>query len=121
MGNGLSTRQNETAPPSLAGPFKSEAEKAQASACAFSIARFTFSAFADSSSSLALAMNASSPPRWSTVRSADRIVVMDHGRIVATGTDAELRRTDPLYARLAALQFDDAHAPVLDTARSDTG
>ncbi len=45
--------------------------------------------------------------RLATVLKADRIVVMDHGRIAAIGTHAELIRHNPLYARLAALQFDD--------------
>jgi ATP-binding cassette subfamily B protein len=45
--------------------------------------------------------------RLATVLEADRIVVMDHGRIVAQGTHAELVRGNELYARLAALQFAD--------------
>lgn len=43
--------------------------------------------------------------RLATVLEADRIVVMDHGRIVAQGTHAELVQNNELYARLAALQF----------------
>jgi ATP-binding cassette subfamily B protein len=46
--------------------------------------------------------------RLATVLEADRIVVMDHGRIVAQGTHGELVRDNELYARLAALQFTDA-------------
>jgi len=43
--------------------------------------------------------------RLATIRHADRIAVMEDGRIVATGTHDELTRSNPLYARLAALQF----------------
>ncbi|NBX41691.1 MAG: ATP-binding cassette domain-containing protein, partial [Gammaproteobacteria bacterium] len=45
--------------------------------------------------------------RLATVLKADRIVVMDHGRIVAIGRHDELVASNPLYARLAALQFTD--------------
>jgi ATP-binding cassette subfamily B protein len=43
--------------------------------------------------------------RLATVRHADRIAVMERGRIIATGSHDELTQSNPLYARLAALQF----------------
>ena len=45
--------------------------------------------------------------RLATVRAADRIVVMDQGRIVEQGTHAQLTAGGGLYARLASLQFDE--------------
>jgi len=44
--------------------------------------------------------------RLATVQRADRIVVMEAGQIVETGTHAQLSAAGGLYARLAALQFD---------------
>lgn len=43
--------------------------------------------------------------RLATVQSAGRIAVLDHGRLDAIGTHAQLLQSSPLYARLAALQF----------------
>ena len=48
--------------------------------------------------------------RLATVRAADRIVVMDSGRIVEEGTHAALNKRGGLYARLARLQFEDRAA-----------
>lgn len=46
--------------------------------------------------------------RLATVRNADRIAVVERGKLVAVGSHAELMVDNPLYARLAALQFDAA-------------
>ena len=43
--------------------------------------------------------------RLSTVLGSDMIVVMDHGRIVATGTHAELLNSSEVYTNLYRLQF----------------
>ncbi|MEM6480415.1 MAG: ATP-binding cassette domain-containing protein, partial [Pseudomonadota bacterium] len=48
--------------------------------------------------------------RLATVKKADRIIVMDRGRVVAEGTHASLVSQDGLYARLARLQFADGAA-----------
>ena len=45
--------------------------------------------------------------RLATVQAADRIVVLDEGRIDAIGRHPELVRSSALYGRLAALQFGD--------------
>jgi len=58
--------------------------------------------------------------RLATVQQADRIVVLDQGRIVAQGRHAELLRSSPLYRQLATLQFGEAHGRALeaDTPRA---
>ncbi|MDB5884702.1 MAG: transporter related protein, partial [Polaromonas sp.] len=43
--------------------------------------------------------------RLATVKKANRIVVIDHGRIVEQGTHEQLMAANEVYARLAALQF----------------
>ena len=47
--------------------------------------------------------------RLATVKNADRIAVMDQGKLVAVGTHQQLIDSNALYARLAALQFSDGH------------
>ena len=49
--------------------------------------------------------------RLATVRRVDRIVVLEQGRIAATGSHDELLAASPLYARWAALQFVDEGRP----------
>jgi ATP-binding cassette subfamily B protein len=48
--------------------------------------------------------------RLATVLKADRIIVMDKGRVVEQGSHHELISKSGLYARLASLQFGDAAA-----------
>jgi ATP-binding cassette subfamily B protein len=45
--------------------------------------------------------------RLATVRNADKIIVLDQGRMVGQGTHAQLLKKSPLYARLAKLQFNE--------------
>lgn len=48
--------------------------------------------------------------RLATVRQADRIIVLDEGRIVEQGTHAQLAQAGGLYSRLAKLQFSASEA-----------
>jgi len=52
--------------------------------------------------------------RLATVRQADRIVVMDRGRIVEQGRHDQLASAGGLYARLASLQFDERQFTPVD-------
>ena len=54
--------------------------------------------------------------RLATVRKADRICVMEEGRIVEEGTHDALLSKDGLYAKLARLQFRDEKKPAADEA-----
>ena len=54
--------------------------------------------------------------RLSTILHADLIAVLDQGRLIATGTHAELLRDCALYQRLARLQFREAEADESATA-----
>ena len=53
----------------------------------------------------ATAPRSSSPIAWPRCRSAGRILVLDQGSLVAQGKHGELTKSNPLYSRLAKLQF----------------
>jgi len=58
--------------------------------------------------------------RLATVQKADRIIVMEQGRIVEEGNHQELMQRDGLYAKLARMQFHtDPLAPSAETAESE--
>ena len=46
--------------------------------------------------------------RLATVKQAERIAVIERGRLAAIGSHAQLLAGSPLYARLAQLQFGEA-------------
>ena len=58
--------------------------------------------------------------RLATVLQADRLVVMDHGRIVDVGSHVDLASHNPLYARLAELQFGAPEVPCEPTLPGQT-
>jgi subfamily B ATP-binding cassette protein MsbA len=57
--------------------------------------------------------------RLSTIQHADRIAVLEDGRLVELGAHAELIALDGLYARLYRMQFKLEEPSALDTARGD--
>jgi len=57
--------------------------------------------------------------RLSTILHADKIAVLDKGRLVATGTHEELLLGNELYARLAKLQFRDPSPDEVNETRGD--
>ncbi|MGL4563790.1 MAG: ATP-binding cassette domain-containing protein, partial [Halioglobus sp.] len=59
--------------------------------------------------------------RLSTILHADRIAVLDQGRLVATGTHAQLMQSCELYQRLASLQFRDMDAEPLNYPAGESG
>lgn len=56
--------------------------------------------------------------RLSTVRNADKILVLDEGRIAEAGSHAELMATQGLYSHLYALQYQTRRRPAADTGQT---
>jgi ATP-binding cassette subfamily B protein len=56
--------------------------------------------------------------RLATIVHADKIAVVDNGRLIAVGSHQQLLSSSPLYRRLAKLQFTDGGAP-LENAMAD--
>jgi ATP-binding cassette subfamily B protein len=54
--------------------------------------------------------------RISTVQRADKVVVLDGGRVVAQGTHEELLRDSPIYAEIYCSQLQDDREPGLQPA-----
>uniref|UniRef100_A0A0A9X1X3 Iron import ATP-binding/permease protein IrtA n=1 Tax=Lygus hesperus TaxID=30085 RepID=A0A0A9X1X3_LYGHE len=57
--------------------------------------------------------------RLSTIRHADQILVLDHGRIVERGTHNELLASNGKYAELWRCQVEDVHRTVLHEGDMD--
>ncbi len=58
--------------------------------------------------------------RLSTIEHADRVVVLDHGRIVEEGSHLELLRANGMYARLHAQGFESPASPLANTGPEDS-
>jgi ABC-type multidrug transport system fused ATPase/permease subunit len=59
--------------------------------------------------------------RLSTIEHADRIIVLEHGRIAETGTHRELLQRDRIYARLHRTQMVEVPAATTGSGRVSTG
>lgn len=58
--------------------------------------------------------------RLSTIQMADRIVVIDKGGVVESGTHAELMANNGLFARLAEMQFGEEKQPATNVEETET-